>query len=73
MPTVRIKDKTYERLMAQAQPLTDSVNDVVGRALDAMESNYYNYERMNYSWYSVIFGCKLYCWEVHPCFSWNEI
>jgi hypothetical protein len=37
MPTIRISEANWERLKAHARPLEDSVDDVVGRALDALE------------------------------------
>lgn len=38
MPVIRVSDTTWERLKAHAEPLVDSVDDVVRRALDALES-----------------------------------
>jgi len=39
MPVVRVSEATWERLKAHARPLEDSVDDVVGRALDALEAS----------------------------------
>lgn len=37
MPVVRISDTTYQRLQSHAVPFQDSVDDVVNRALDALD------------------------------------
>jgi hypothetical protein len=37
MPVIRISDATWERLKSNARPLEDSVDDVVCRALDALD------------------------------------
>ncbi|MBV8594039.1 MAG: hypothetical protein JOZ27_07060 [Caulobacteraceae bacterium] len=38
MPVVRISDRNWDRLKKFARPLEDSADDVVGRALDALEA-----------------------------------
>jgi hypothetical protein len=38
MPVIRISDTTWERLKTHARPLEDSVDDVVQRALDALDA-----------------------------------
>lgn len=37
MPVIRISDTTWDRLKRHARPLEDSVDDVVNRAIDALE------------------------------------
>jgi len=37
MPTIRISDANWARMKVHAQPLEDSADDVIGRALDALE------------------------------------
>jgi hypothetical protein len=38
MPVIRVSDATWARLKANAVPLEDSVDDVVARALDALDN-----------------------------------
>ena len=38
MPEIRIEQTTFERLQCHAQPLIDTVDAVVNRALDALET-----------------------------------
>ena len=37
MPTIRVSDTNWQRLKSHARPLEDTADDVVGRALDALE------------------------------------
>jgi hypothetical protein len=37
MPVMRISDRTWERLKAYARPLEDTADDVVNRAIDALD------------------------------------
>jgi hypothetical protein len=37
MPTIRVSDATWERLKAHARPLEDRAEDVILRALDALD------------------------------------
>jgi Mrr N-terminal domain len=39
MPVIRISDATWERLKGYAKPLEDSPDDVVQRALDALDAS----------------------------------
>src|SRR3712207_1113607 len=39
MPVVRLSEVTWNRLKGHARPLEDSVDDVVNRALDALDSH----------------------------------
>jgi len=38
MPVLRVSDTTWERLKAHARPLEDTVDDVMSRALDALDA-----------------------------------
>src|SRR5262245_55823217 len=38
MPTLRVSDANWERMKKHARPLEDSADDVIGRALDALEA-----------------------------------
>src|SRR5688572_14072037 len=38
MPVLRVSNQTWERLKLHAQPLEDTADDVVRRALDALEA-----------------------------------
>src|SRR6516164_5524482 len=37
MPTIRVSDATWERLKTHARPLEDKAEDVIVRALDALD------------------------------------
>jgi Mrr N-terminal domain len=39
MPVIRISENTWERLKEHARPLEDSVDDVLNRALDELDSS----------------------------------
>ena len=38
MPTIRVSQETWDRLKAHATPLEDTPNDIVSRALDALDT-----------------------------------
>ena len=39
MPTIRVKEETYEKLKSWAIPLEDTPNDAIERVLDMAESH----------------------------------